>query len=485
MFEFSYVNQGTSAFLVYTMKEDELLDTTGIGMISNNKLPHILPISFTQIDDVRYLRYNISSRISLDNFFSGSVNRKRLLQILKGICSAVAAGAEYMLENEYFILDRRYIFANVATGEAELVYLPVLRKSEPLHLATFFKEIMFSTQFDSSEDCSYVARIINFLNNSENFSLKDFQTFLQNLDLRLSAPGAVQGGAPTRSPATAGGASPNAVATPKKLPPQQPIPVPPKPVTPINTGSFPPKPLTPPPIPPVTVSQDTVAAKKSPKVVAKEKKEWFGLFGKKGKEPVPPGENPASPVAFAVPGTKAAPASAPPAPAGGESTSKASVLTPSATSADLKLYTAAESKTQMPAWEQPLTKRPAQFGKTSVLNSPTNPTTVLSAALPQMQQNRGPFLRRSKTGERFQVNKILFRIGTERSFVDCCINDNNAVSHSHADIINRDGRYFVRDNNSTNHTYLNGKMIPSNQEALLENGAVLLLGNEEFTFEFS
>ena len=178
MFEFSYVNQGTSAFLVYTMKEDELLDTTGIGMISNNKLPHILPISFTQIDDVRYLRYNISSRISLDNFFSGSVNRKRLLQILKGICSAVAAGAEYMLENEYFILDRRYIFANVATGEAELVYLPVLRKSEPLHLATFFKEIMFSTQFDSSEDCSYVARIINFLNNSENFSLKDFQTFL-------------------------------------------------------------------------------------------------------------------------------------------------------------------------------------------------------------------------------------------------------------------------------------------------------------------
>ena len=41
----------------------------------------------------------------------------------------------------------------------------------------------------------------------------------------------------------------------------------------------------------------------------------------------------------------------------------------------------------------------------------------------------------------------------------------------------------MRDNNSTNHTYLNGRMIPSNQEVALPDGASLLLGNEEFRFE--
>ena len=80
------------------------------------------------------------------------------------------------------------------------------------------------------------------------------------------------------------------------------------------------------------------------------------------------------------------------------------------------------------------------------------------------------------------LDKILFRVGTERSFVDYCVTDNSAVSHSHADFINHEGTYYLRDNNSTNHTYLNGKMIPSNQEYPLENGDKIVLANEEFDF---
>lgn len=518
MLNFSYENHGTNVFLVYTMGEEELLDTTGIGMISNNKIPHVLPISFTQIDNIRYLRYNISSRISLDNFFSGIVNRQRLIRVLTSICMAVEAGAEYMLENEFFMLDERYIFANVATGEAELVYLPVLRDEEPLRMATFFKDVMFSTQFDSTEDCSYVARIINFLNNSENFSLKDFQQLLRNLELpplgqAPSAPARPRAvvpapGTPTpvppAQPVPAASAQPASVppappapaaAVLGQTPPRRPIPVPPKAVAPFKTENVVARPLTPPPAPTPAAPAPQAGAN----TAQKEKKSW-GLFGKKPKDagapadkasPVGfaiPGAKPdpadASPVGFAIPGVKSAPQAPAPAPAFAaplqENAAPAPLSPPPAAPKAAPPQGFAPPQPSAPVWHSPAQGQPAQFGETSVLNASAGATTVLNAPAPQQS---GPFLRRVKTGERFPVNKILFRIGTERSFVDCWVSDNSAVSHSHADIIHHDGKYFVRDNNSTNHTYLNGRMIPSNQEVALPDGASLLLGNEEFRFE--
>lgn len=38
------------------------------------------------------------------------------------------------------------------------------------------------------------------------------------------------------------------------------------------------------------------------------------------------------------------------------------------------------------------------------------------------------------------------------------------------------------DTNSTNHTYVNGKMIQSNIEVEIENGDKIRFGNEDFEF---
>ena len=85
------------------------------------------------------------------------------------------------------------------------------------------------------------------------------------------------------------------------------------------------------------------------------------------------------------------------------------------------------------------------------------------------------------TEERISINKQVFRLGKERSYVDYFIN-NNAVSRSHADIIIRGNRCFVNDLNSKNHTYINGKQILVNYETEIRNGDCLKLGNEEFIF---
>jgi len=120
------------------------------------------------------------------------------------------------------------------------------------------------------------------------------------------------------------------------------------------------------------------------------------------------------------------------------------------------------------------------FNETTVLSPGMmgGETTVLHAG----PARPDPALTRVKTGERISINKPVFRIGKEKSYVDYFIGDNTAISRSHANIHTDNGEYFVEDTNSTNHTYLNGKLINSNEKVKLTNGDKVRLANEDFTF---
>ena len=60
--------------------------------------------------------------------------------------------------------------------------------------------------------------------------------------------------------------------------------------------------------------------------------------------------------------------------------------------------------------------------------------------------------------------------------------DNIYISHGHCHIVSRDGMYFVVDNNSKNHTYVDGIQVPPGQEVKLTHGCKLRIANERFEF---
>lgn len=93
-----------------------------------------------------------------------------------------------------------------------------------------------------------------------------------------------------------------------------------------------------------------------------------------------------------------------------------------------------------------------------------------------------PTLFRVLTEETISINKPVFRIGKEKSYVDYFVTNNIAVSRSHADIITRGNRYFVKDLNSKNRTYINDQELPIYVEVEIHDGDRLKLGNEEFIF---
>lgn len=117
-------------------------------------------------------------------------------------------------------------------------------------------------------------------------------------------------------------------------------------------------------------------------------------------------------------------------------------------------------------------------GETSVLGYGTGETTVLGGTN-QMKAS----LTRAKTNEKVDIVKQLFRIGKERNKVDYCITNNNSVSRIHADIVFKNGQYYIIDNNSTNYTFVNGQMIPAKQEIALSDGDRIKLAEEEFVFK--
>lgn len=107
-----------------------------------------------------------------------------------------------------------------------------------------------------------------------------------------------------------------------------------------------------------------------------------------------------------------------------------------------------------------------------------------SGVLAPRREPASPVLLRLSNNETVRVDKPVFRIGKERSYVDYFISNNNAISRSHADIITREGRFYICDRNSKNRSYINGQPLPPNVEVEMRNGEHIRLADENFIFNF-
>lgn len=516
--EFVYENQGHITYLSYAMSHEDILDTLTLGMITNNKISGLAPSIFTQMDTTKYIKYNVSAKIPVKQFFSGTVTKKNLLGVFKGIVLAVLAAEDYMIDVNSIVFDLNYMFVDVSNCEVDLICLPLQQSvTTTMDLNLFLKNIMFSTQFDQSENCDYVAKIINYLNASPVLSLEDFKVMIDSLS-NVSAESTVVNVVETKkeSVLTEGNVSPVQIAQPITIPSpsniqkpaiQSQVAVASKVTIPPTTN----KPITP------IVPQPMV--EKATETPVKKKVGLFGLFSsgekkQKSEKAVPIPQNKMSTMpnttgnkfsipgqkvpiqntsnSFAIPGKKVPINSQPIAKEqNAQKIETATSVVPQTVSAlepivdtspVVQQPTVAPQQTQ---YQPPLAPQgqAMNFGETTVLGGGNiGETTVLGIASTETVQEN-PHLIRSKNNEKINLNKPVFRIGKEKSYVDYFIGDNTAISRSHANFITRDGQYFVMDTNSTNHTYVNGVMIQSNIETQLSHGDKIRLANEDFEFK--
>lgn len=541
---FTYENQGAITYLVCELAPTEQLDTLTLGMLTNNHIAGFAPVLYTEMNGQRYLKYNISAKVTADQFFAGSMNKQRVLTAFQNILNAICSADDYMIDLNSFLVSSEYIFLNVSSCETAMICIPVSAdKDINPDVAAFFKKIIFSTQFDNSEDASYITQLITYLNGGPSFTVYGLKDLVVKLQMGNSTPAQMtyktpiqQSASPTvpvssfdstitidDMPASVGGRQQPVQPTVQKPVQQQPVQRPQAPVArpiaqqapaqqPVRQNS---------PVAPATPVQQPgmrqTVKPQTPQVnIPKPPVSNGPGFAIPGQQAVPAA--PAAAPAKAEKSKKEKPAAAPQA--GGEKKMSFFGLLAHYSKENAALYKAqreAEKQAKTadaavpPQVKQPLIPqtqvsgsaasmqpqqaytqpqfRPAvqpvpvqnSFNETTVLTpvmAGGGETTVLSAE--PVRPN--PCLTRTKTGERISINKPVFRIGKEKSYVDYFIGDNTAISRSHCNIHCDNGEYFIEDTNSTNHTYVNGKIITSNVKTKLVNGDKVRLANEDFTF---
>jgi hypothetical protein len=87
-----------------------------------------------------------------------------------------------------------------------------------------------------------------------------------------------------------------------------------------------------------------------------------------------------------------------------------------------------------------------------------------------------------KTQEHIKINAESYSLGKGQAN-DYCIQGNSAVSRRHALVIRREENYYIKDVGSTNGTFLNGRRLLPEEEALLAADDEVKLADEIFTVE--
>ncbi len=114
-------------------------------------------------------------------------------------------------------------------------------------------------------------------------------------------------------------------------------------------------------------------------------------------------------------------------------------------------------------------------------NTQNNDGHTAMLATSENYNNPVPYLVRVKTNELIPILHKEFMVGKSIN-CDYQISDNRKVSRKHAIFRISNGECYVRDNDSTNHTFINGQLIQPGVEIMLSNDDYIRLGDEEFRY---
>lgn len=464
----SVQTEGTSNVLVIELQAGEALIPYCSKVMECNAIPGLLPMRHQSMDGVVRLRYNIGGKVPLREFMiRHHLPYKNGVLLLRNLCEALLHLNEYFLSADMCYLDPEHIYV----GDGLAVYLPCVPVSRETghgsaaRLKQFFEKLL--SEYFATADCSSYDDMFKWVYKATLFDLETFyRKFLQDAK-ETPAPAA-----PAPQPAAAPAApAPQPRPAPAPAPAPQPAPAPAaeggheltellqekmKGLQAIYPGVAEEKPELPkppfakaaPPAPAPDAARElgfAIPGAPAPKGAKKEKpekeKKAFWPFGAKPGKDAPAPAQPEHPAPHAPAARPDAPHKAPAGPA------------PAAPAA-------AE-------WEDGT----ILVGQETPAPAAQPPAAVPAAYLVHHDQ-------------KIPIRQTPFLVGKYNTSIQLhySIYDNNKVSRNHATILQENGRYFVRDNQSRNGTSVNGKAILPLQPAPLQDGDEIKLYDEVLVF---
>ena len=159
---------------------DDKVDDLTFGMLSNNDIEGLAKTTLVEDEIDRYFIFDIADRVTMKEYLGDSVKEEHLLKAFYGIAVAIKTGMEYMINWTSYILDEENIYIDSETGDVKVICMPLLTMMNDGNTCKFFKNILFTAQFDEEGDGEYVGKLMVLLN-PKSFSIDKFIEEIEDL----------------------------------------------------------------------------------------------------------------------------------------------------------------------------------------------------------------------------------------------------------------------------------------------------------------
>ncbi|MDE6024219.1 MAG: FHA domain-containing protein [Lachnospiraceae bacterium] len=585
-FNFKARNIGEEKYLTYTMGEECELDEDVLDYCEENDVKEILDIIYEEDDDYDYLTYDITGRVTLENYIKREMNAEKVLNILRNVASSLISLKEQAVQLSYILLNKSFVYIDEKTYELKFICLPIESKgSLAVEFKGFVRQLLANMKYDVDEGLGYVGKLLTYIN-GDTFNLRGLvglaEALMEECDVSFEEAGTIEAEdgvevvsdePEIKSEGTAENVADfmnNAVAEDEVLPEigddeedeededeidssldeelDSILPAGMKVVENAADGkSAEDIENAIPEIPVEEFKEEEIKEEEVPQWKAEEAKEEVPqpqVEETKEEKPQPQVEQ-----------IKAEQQQAPPVKVEDEQQTKketdvdliksrikelvGAVPTAKTKSEGDTIKTLEELDEFLDSKPPVVKKNVVKVNRAALIQSvaehegateeligdgePIKPTkksgkksnkgevpviqevyedanaakpekpksnSVLSKSVDDPNANSNlnvpkanPYIVRVNTEERIMITKTTFKIGKAMRGVDYTVSGNGAVSRQHAAIIQRDGVCYIKDNKSTNHTYVNGRMVEEGAEEILTHESIIKLGDEEFIFK--
>ena len=404
----------------YLLDAADVVDTK-VDMGMSGRFPQIIPYTLEEKEGQRTFVYQIGERMQMTEFLKKEINKKQMLTLLYNVLSALETFGMNMISLSYVAKDIQYIFVKPETLEVSFIVAAVDKEITDLNeVRDFVKAIICDATYFEMDRDNYVARLISFTNRRGTFSISDMKKYVDNLLLDMGIHIEEEKKQEVKENKTAADKVSRVGVMQNQAKMSQPV-------SPMSNGQ--PMPGRPMPMP----NGQPMPGRPMPMPNGQPmpNRPMPMQMGPDGKPIVPP----VSPMNGAAPMPEKKPEAAPVAPMP-EKKPEAAPVPPMP-----------EQKTDAPKPQAPV-----------------------------------PYLLRTATNEKIYINKPEFAIGRSATKADYTVTDNSDVSRIHCIIERKNGVSYIKDNQSTNGTYVNGKNIAGQENVFLTNNAKVSLGDEEFVY---
>lgn len=425
--DFSIKNNGEKTVAEYVLKPNDRIDNLTLGMLVNNNIEGIIPVEYIQGDN-KCFDFDITGMVSLEEYLGDVIKKDKLLNLFYKIALVLRGSSEYMINWTSFVLETADIYIK-DEAEVGLICVPLLSVSNDGNTCSFFKQILFSAQFDLEENQDYVGRLITFLNPKTYILDK----FIYELEEMLQIEHKVFDIIEEDEDSEIGEEAETEEQTEEKAVAEK--------ISETDENAE-----------VIEEIEETVAEEKESETGGNAESE----AAKTTEETVAEGE---------VLEDRESPETEAAKPA--EEFAVEEVQ-------EANEYFIAKEQEETAGYEAEEVLEDSDAEKEDEKETVQQTRPVVEGV---------PFLVRVKTGEIISIDKEVFTIGKDKEIVDYCIEDNKLISDVHAFIKSDDGDYLVMDNESESCTYMNNVELQPLEDMFMPHGTHIRLGNEEFIFK--